>query len=479
MSAALIRILSKPTIELSTLAVPDTNYGSGTTGASKEKTTLNDQEENGKECPLLYINDTRVAPTELQKFELDCTGFIPKLFVKVSPTTQDMTSMKPPMDGDIMQVYVKSGSDVIKPIRCDFLITKVETTSAPGIELTGAKLAIEGKLNIPHLYDEVNLAIDDTSFNALKQIAEELGLGYASNVQDTDDQMKWCCAYKTREQFINEIVDASWNGKESFFTAFIDMYYNLNLVEVNSLYADCKPYNGESTDIFMNHDAEENNTEKTTVPKELTNSPSMQTSNYSISSYKPINKASDIARKCGYSYKMKMFDYSSMQPFEFNIEPTITEGSAGSKMLMKGKAHDDSYKDQVKTNFAGIQYTANVHDMYYYAKVHNFMNLMETEKMGMNVTLSMCNLNFIRYDNVPIIITIGAQDPQAAEAANKYEEEDPADSDNIIKQQPTVDYFHSGTYVLKGMKFVYTLSTKLIKEEMILSRREWDNQYDR
>lgn len=471
-----IRTFFKPQIELEELSEYDTTHGSASTGPYSEPSEMREGEDIGKMTPLVKANGVYFQPDEILSFELDTTGFLPTMTVRVQPTTTEITSLNAPVDGDIVQVFIASKSEVIKPVRVDFLITEVSSSASTNKELNNAPMTISGKMNIPHLYDDVCESHFGTSFEVLQEIAEDLKLGFASNVDDTDDEMTWVCSYTTREQFVKDIVDASWSSQNEFYTAYIDVYYNLNLVEVNAQLAESKPYSAEDGDFFTHTLADGPEESKNIVSKQLSNHSQVQGSMFGIKSYKPMNKASDLSRKYGYAYKLKFFDYSSMKPYEFTIEPMANEGAANSMMLMKGKPHDDSYKDQVKTNFIGIQYSDNVHDMYYYAKAHNMMNLVEIDKMNILVTLTMHNLNFIRYDFVPVMIFTGGSNQGDAQAAMKYEDTSELAEDGEIRE-PIVDKHYSGTYVLRGYKLRYNKQLMKMEEDMVLSKREWAKQY--
>ena len=475
----IIRSFFKPTIELEELSVADITHG---TNEFKDETEYKPDENEGKYWPIVEVNGVQFNGNSIERFTLDLEGFVPTISLRVRQTTQELTSEKMPVDGNIIKLFIRSDSPAIKPIRIDFLITETsvpQTVNTP--ELAGASISLQGRMNIPHLYDEVNFSEEGTSIEVLQKVAKELGLGFSSNVTETDDNMKWVCSYKTREQFMKDVVDASWLNENSFFTVFIDPYYYLNFVEVNAQLTECdQPMKGDIMSMFMEAEAQSEH-ENGTQYKILSNMPPMISSNYGIKEYKPINEASNIAKTYGYKYKLKFFDYASMQPVEFEIEPLMSENAAKDKQVMKGRPGDDSYKDQVKTNFLGIQYPDNMHEMYYYAKAHNMMNLLETQKMGMRVKLNNYNLNFIKYDVVPVLITLGATDPNAAERVTKYDEEKPEDSkdgsEDPVKRTPAIDKFYSGTYMIRGFKIKYDESKGEMEEEMLLSKREWAPPY--
>ena len=475
----IIRSFFKPTIELEELSQIDIIHG---TNADGEKSDIQQDANEGKMFPLVVINGVEIAGTVIEKFELSLEDFVPEMSIRFTPSSQEFTSEKMPVDGNIMKLFIRSNSTAIKPIRIDFLITEVSVPrTGPTPELAGATITVRGRMNIPHLYDEVNFSEEGTSIEVLQKVAEELGLGFSSNVTETDDKMHWVCSYKTREQFMKDVVDAAWLNEKTFFTAFIDPYYYLNLVEVNAQMTECdEPLKGDIMSMFSEFDADLDNDNGLQM-KMLSNIPPMIESNYGIKEYKPMNEAAEIAKTFGYKYKLKFFDYATMAPVEFEIEPIMSENAAASKQVMRGKPHDDSYKDQVKTNFLGIQYPDNVHEMYYYAKAHNMMNLLETRKMGIKVKLNKYNLNFIKYDVVPVLITLGATDPNAAERVTKYDEDKPEDyhdgADDPVKHTPAMDKFYSGTYLVRSFKITYSDKKGDMEEEMVLNKREWAAPY--
>lgn len=480
MSKSVISVYSEPTVDLSELA--ETDFDEDTKHHGKSKRAIKKQSEHGRTYPIIEINNYKFHKEEIANVVLKTDGFLPEISVELQPTDGTFTSTRMPVDGDLVKLFIRSDSNVIKPIRCDFLIDKihVENNSEEDTELNSAVISIKGKLNVPHIYDEVSFVKDDTSFNTLQEIATQLKLGFASNVSETNDKMPWLCSYSSRLDFIQNIIKYAWKGETSFFTAYVDVYYNLNFVDVEAQLQSLK----EGDDAFLGqqdvafkdtYDDDYGKTEATVTQKKLSNHSEMLSTNYSIVNYEPINNSATIAQNTGYTSSICFYDYSSNQMFSFDVNPLMTEGAAKDKITLRGAVGDDSYKDQKRVKFMGIQYTDNIHDMYNFAKIHNEMNRRELEKMQLRITLGIYNLNFIVMDPVPIDIYVGGQNGSVANELTKFDDEEEkrnAEGNRSFAQ----DKFYSGVYLLKSFELEYNRD-KEIQETMILTRREWPTPY--
>ena len=88
-------------------------------------------------------------------------------------------------------------------------------------------------MRIPTLFQHISKSyINKTSFETLREIAKDLGLGFASNERNTNDKMNWICPSKTYYKFMQDICNSSWLGEEDFFDWWIDQYYVLNFVNL-------------------------------------------------------------------------------------------------------------------------------------------------------------------------------------------------------------------------------------------------------
>jgi hypothetical protein len=77
---------------------------------------------------------------------------------------------------------------------------------------------ITGSLFIPGLYGDTIKALPKLkSIDALKKIAQDLKLGFATNEESTDDEMTWINPNTTVANFIKNITDRAYKNENSFF----------------------------------------------------------------------------------------------------------------------------------------------------------------------------------------------------------------------------------------------------------------------
>ena len=189
--------------------------------------------------PDIRINGYDVQMDRLNFFSLQNDSFYPEIRIQFSDVDGLFTARFYPKDGDLIQLNIRSQGDetTFKPIRIDFTIDDCKPVGGGG-GVAANEYLIEGKMFVPNLFTEkVEYEEEVTSWDALLNISERLQLGYASNVEETADVMTWTNPNDTTESFIKDIVANSYLSDETFFTAYIDPYYYLTMVDVNRLFS--------------------------------------------------------------------------------------------------------------------------------------------------------------------------------------------------------------------------------------------------
>ena len=67
----------------------------------------------------------------------------------------------------------------------------------------------------------LNLSYEGSSLNAMKACAKSLGLGFATNEDDTDDKQVWISGHSKLEEYINKTVRRAWKNEKSFFSFLV------------------------------------------------------------------------------------------------------------------------------------------------------------------------------------------------------------------------------------------------------------------
>ena len=181
--------------------------------------------------PVITINTTSFRDDELIYMQTDFSNSVsvPTIEVSVDDSKGNKFALEFPTDGDVISLYLRPpDTENLRPIRIDFDIVEIRSDSE------SMQYGISGVMKIPGFFAEkCESFADDTSFEQVKLICSNTGLGFASNESATDDKMPRLCPFETYETFVEETVATTYKDEDSFFTWYVDPYYYLCLVNVN------------------------------------------------------------------------------------------------------------------------------------------------------------------------------------------------------------------------------------------------------
>ncbi len=436
----------------------------------------------GYATPYVKINGYRISYNSILKFKISTIGFRPTISI-VFIDSDDMFDADYPKDGDIVEVYLRSPNDKkYKKIRIDFDIIDIKSNP----QNTGIVYNIRGIMKVPDLLSDLTVSFpEDTSFNHLMSVCDNLKLGFASNIKNTADKMPRFNPKNTLQDFIKKTTETSYTDDKSFYTSFIDLWYYLNLVEVNA----CFKVEGalEEGDYdaatFANQDKDNDGEEGTEQKFMLSNHKNWQTSTSFISSYSLFNNAGDIWMKEGYK---RFADYYNMDINEFQsffVDPLTTDNAESDNIILKGKAGDNTYENQVKYKYLGRIYSTenegNLHPQYHFAKIQNYQNNTEINKMGLVISLNGISSGVLKYKSIPIAIFKKGQQAKNRRYAGdelKGDNSQNKEEDYIDPSGYLLDSFLSGWYVVKDYDIVWEPGGSF-SQIVYLIRREWPIPY--
>jgi len=459
---------------------------------------------SGVQYPIIKINDYIISVSEIEDFTIDCTGFIPTVTLRCTFAHQKFISKEMVKDGDIMSVAIVNKSDLLNILRNDYVITNVMSSENDTNGISKYTLSFFGHLFIPGMSSaKLNLSYEGTSFEAMKDCAKALGLGFATNEDNTDDKQIWISGRAKMQEYIAKTVKRSWKDEKSFFDVWIDIYYNLNLINVNKQLMQSE----DNVDIavWLNNIDHEytfgnsaNKAAQSEIAKVFSNYANYKTSSFYITTWKPINRSSSITFDIGTKTSGQMFEHnnalfvdeSAKKFWSLNMEPIYDEDKSTSHILLRGRANRDpknpdesmqanySYMDLYESRpWMGIQYTisnpnddnlkwdGNHHKNYLRAGAQNVINNKELDKLNVYVTVNGTNANVIKGDKMPIAIV-------------RSDRVEAALIDKQSKGHDLVDKFYSGWYYVKGFTINWNKSRSAsiisnFSQTFILTRREW------
>ena len=453
----------KAKLTLYSMTAPAEKFG---TGGPQGYTTA----ELGQAYPYIVINGKTISQPLIKRFEIDCVGFMPKLFMTMSLVSGKTNFFNNvfPRTGDLISVFLRSPNDNIRPIRNDYQVVTVDYV---GSELPGDMgegfIRITARLYIPTFYSQTSFSLEGTSYDVLKKIAEELEIGFASNIDSTDDSMKWMTV-GNYENFINNVTEHAWQDEDSFFTSFIDFYYNLNFINVNKQFTyapDGQP--GVISDINVRIPSENTTYEKDLKIFALTNDIETMSFNNFITKFNVINNSSLITYKEGIIKDYSMYDYSTRSIVIDTVEPLSTADAPQNVTPLFINSFTGT---QPKREWLGIQYSSpigNVHRNYNFSAMLNKFNLMEIEKMMLEASLVNPNLFIHKGQRVPVVLyNYGDNLDFISSSAPKLEMAD--------RTQAVLNPFLSDFYYVRGYKIIHDpMQQAGFSQVLYMSKREW------
>lgn len=481
-----ILTILEPAIKLDPLEILDVESGTPNSdgGTIKEKPSLISQV-----IPEIKVNGYDIPSENMNLFSLKNDAFYPTCRLQFADTDSLFTARFYPKDGDLVQVNIRSQGDetTFKPIRIDFTIVDCKPVGGGG-NVSANEYLITGRMFVPKLFAEsVEYEENVTSWTALLNIAERMQLGYASNVDETADVMTWTNPNDTTETWIQDIVANSYLNDKTFFTAYIDPYYYLTMVDVNRFFSqegaieaslDFSTNAGDTIGAVGAGGQEDN------FPNYLSNLIQMQGGARYISKYQMVNKSGQISKANGYKRYTQYWDLEAKEWISEFVDP-LTNDTPGMIPATKGRIIDGEVEgprnDQVKYKYLGTQ-GDNVHPEYQYSTVLNYQNIAEINKMGMVIELDTVNPALVRYSRIfcqileyasPVknVLLAPSQDELVGEEPPQTRTGDTTENDQD-SQNGVVNEYLTGFYVIAGTEWLYTKPGP-VRMRLTLQRREF------
>lgn len=490
-----ILAITEPTIKLDPIQFKDMHEGDSK-GPKQSR-------ENGSWAPYIKINNITIEPGEIESFTLNAGGFMPIISFTFTDLKRVFHLDSLPRDGDVISVRIASKQeDTFKDIRADFDITSFIGNAGLNINPNEARTyMVSGILKVPTLMAETCFSYSsNTSIEHLKKIATELKLGFASNIDAADDKMTRLCPYMSKLSFIKGTIDHSYVDEDSFQVGSIDPYYYLNFVNLNKLFNSHNELENTIINMFgvdwNVNPGDENALNKLKAQMVLSNHKDWGGTSQFITSYQIINNSTAISLSNGYSRKLQYFENNSNEKLvSFDVQPLSSKKMKEIEEPMKGRRDEDRYKNETKQKYVGRidadPQHGNINHNYFYASIHNKMNLNEVHKMKLEIHLDTINPGLYRYMKIPVLIfsqtlqennlnrnvtQIKEEKGFASEGKDiKTENADPNNLNAINKQ--SINELLSGFYIIDDMSYVYDPdSPTLFYQKITLLRREWPSR---
>ncbi len=432
----------------------------------------------GIHLPLIKINGYEFDIKELGSFELNLTSFLPTIRVNVQDKSMNFMSRFFPRDGDVINFLIRSNNEeVFKQIRIDFDILSVSPQFRDKSSKLPTLFTIYGQMKVPNLLTEFCESYDMSSYDLFLEISQKLELGFATNEENTNDKMKWINPLDTTIKFLKDSLSNVYKDDTSFFTSYIDSYYNLCFININKQFSidseitESEIYRVNDARYTVSPDELKKDIQK--APLMLTNHVTFEGTSKYITDYQMFNNSGTIFLMNGYKRYAQFFEVDGDQYVSEFVDPLTTEGSEN-MVHLKGRLikQGDNFVPEgvsdthVKYKYLGKQDSrtdGNVHENFKYSEVLNFQNKTEIFKMGMNIVLESADMTLTKFQSVPIFIF------NYEETAKSIQKEETV---NSLDKTPLKNDFLSGDYVIADITYFYNFPGP-IKQRLTLLKREY------
>jgi hypothetical protein len=481
----LIRQISAPTIIVDDIVFEDFETGAANKGAINTGSAMKYSNVQGAEFPLIQINDFFFQEDQTAYMKIDTSGFLPTILVKLLIKSKVIYTSGFPKDGDILSIFIRSKDNSFKPIKNDYEITSVKVEGERK-ETTPEFMTISGVLYVEGLKNTKCYAKSGTSIEVIQKLADDLQLGFATNELSTKDKQVWLSSYKKAQDFIQEVTSAAWKDNKSFFTSFVDIFYNLNFVNVDPLFS-IKP--GKELGISIESYSTDYDVDSELIKKSMsilfTNHTMARYSSQWINKYEQVNQANSVNRSHGYVKFNHYYDALLRKKVLFFNDPLTSPNSENEKYIFKGRNATDQRFGRVTHDWMGTMYGGNgenQHPMYIYAQTWNFQNMIHLDKLYLNVELDQINMTLRKYQVIPLLIIVqedavrrvvnSPNDTKNATTPTTENTKDATSNELSEEELPfVVEKFYTGDYVIQDITYEYQKG--FFKQKLKLLRREW------
>jgi hypothetical protein len=91
------------------------------------------------------------------------------------------------------------------------------------------------ELAFENQFNNANVNIRDTSFNAIKLLCADMKLGLVSNIENTNDLQFYKQNAMNNIDYLINVCSQIYVSDETIVHCFIDQHYRLNVVDINKV----------------------------------------------------------------------------------------------------------------------------------------------------------------------------------------------------------------------------------------------------
>lgn len=372
--------------------------------------------------PTVFYYNAELPTNYIKKIVVDSNKFLPMCYIIFDDVLGIMHDVGFPTDNAKLTIILPSQHPNLANIFMEF---KIQDFDVEYIRNSTAKrIHLWGICNVDNLLIKKFEAHQDTStYDIMKKVAQDAGLGLMSNVDTSSDKMSWLNPGMPVYKFLQDTINKAWVGETGYIWGFVDFYYNLNYIDLEkSLSQDIKEIKWIPASTVDNTQATQGDQEVKLIEPLLSNEGSLITSNTYFSGEKIINRSTNISLERGYIRNVHYYDVDGNWEDKagaykvYALDTITTSGNNETTIYLKGEPGDTSfytmnqgylYKDKIDTK--------NMYPDYLWAMVQNEENLYDLQKISLQITLPTPNFNIRRFEKIRLLFVNHNVSPQGTQ----------------------------------------------------------------
>jgi len=427
----------------------------------KDKSAASYADDIGK-LPYIVLNGVTIETKDVSSFTLYNDRYLPEVEMTFIDPTNKLWDSSYPLDQQILSIMIKSNEELLMPIRMDFFVNNFTSVKSKSGDSDLKEYELLAKLDVPYFIK--NNSFKGNSYDVLKKIAKETELGFASNIETTNDEMTWLnSGIDYVREMIPDIVKHSYINDSTFLWAYIDFWYNLNYVDIekqmNVSTVDDKALTGNSK-ISGSEDV---------IPLKLSNHPDNSSTDQYFDKFNLVNDSTEVNYDLGYNPHIYWYQLKEKNINNVLLDTISDKGNSSDKIVMKGQPDNNNYSNnQQKNYFLGEIDIDNVHKNYLYSEKSNEHNLEFLQKIRMKVILKKANFQLYRFQMINLLIYKLQELDSSPNVVTKNDIEKGKDQDKYKLNERL-----SGDWLIIGINYTYTKkSGEQFLQEITLVKRE-------
>lgn len=285
---AQIQVKFDNTLKQSDIIIPLTNSSPDEAGENyhKNQTDIQQTSVYGIQSPLIMVNNVVIDFTDVLSFSLVCKYKHPSVEMVIKDRYNLISSLDTPSIDNELRVQILPQFDgKYKKINLTFYITN--------IRIVNNIITLKGEYKLTDLTStQIKSFGEISTYKLFETISSETGLGFASNMEDNEDDKRYVyCDYKSYSDILNREIAYSGHDLQ-ICDWWIDWWNNIVLVDIYERYNTIDPE--DKMKLWVSHTNHEVGEGIAVEPEEvaaiLNNHPLSNANELYVKSYHITNK---------------------------------------------------------------------------------------------------------------------------------------------------------------------------------------------